>query len=533
MKKILFLLILLLPYFLFAQGNKESLKAEAIAKKEKMVFFYDSVNIEQFEKEYPDYMEFAKKNKLWEDYFKMFNCRTSLLCRQERFDEALLEAEELLSSAKELNLPFAVGTVYRCFGQIYFYQRRYDLAEIQYFQSLSYFQQAQNLKSELEVYRDLANTLQSQNKYKKVEEVVFDMEKVYQKYTHQLGHDELSTLFQIHRIYISIYVYNKQFEKASAYINKIEEYIGQLPESANNYFRVTLLHFFKARGEYAQALTVTDSLYCYYVKTNQKLYALEMLEEQIELLSWLNRGDEAVEKFVQYKMRTAMETENANLKLDQLRIQYETEKLAIEKKRQLYYFFFMLGSAILLAIALGIWIYYSRSIMRKNRNLFTQIKEQDHLVAALETMTKQYEQMSQMMPSADDADVETGRAPSLQLPGNNQQRQLVSRLRERLLKDRYFAIPDIDIQKLVSEMATSRTPLFEAIKVVTGKTPMEFINALRLEESKQLLAYSGHTIEAIAFECGFSTTSTFYRQFRERYSITPAEYRRIAKRQEV
>jgi len=86
---------------------------------------------------------------------------------------------------------------------------------------------------------------------------------------------------------------------------------------------------------------------------------------------------------------------------------------------------------------------------------------------------------------------------------------------------------------LVSEIATSRTPLFEAIKAVAGKTPMEFINNIRLEEAKRLLDHSDDTIEAIATECGFQIASTFYRQFRDRYRITPAEYRRMAKNDEM
>jgi AraC-like DNA-binding protein len=108
---------------------------------------------------------------------------------------------------------------------------------------------------------------------------------------------------------------------------------------------------------------------------------------------------------------------------------------------------------------------------------------------------------------------------------------LVSHLREFLLKDNYFAKFDIDIQELIPEMATNRTSLFEAIKAVTGKTPMEYINSLRLEEAKRLLDDSNLTIETIAFECGFNTARTFYRQFREKYRISPTEYRNIAKNQ--
>jgi len=52
-----------------------------------------------------------------------------------------------------------------------------------------------------------------------------------------------------------------------------------------------------------------------------------------------------------------------------------------------------------------------------------------------------------------------------------------------------------------------------------------------LDEAKQLLDVSDLNVETIAFECGFSTDRTFYRQFRDRYRITPTEYRNIAKKQ--
>ena len=197
-----------------------------------------------------------------------------------------------------------------------------------------------------------------------------------------------------------------------------------------------------------------------------------------------------------------------------IEVQLKEEKL----KRNQHYLFFALGGCVLLAIALGIWINRNRTIVKKNRDLYRQIKEQDRLAEELEAMSKQYEQI-----------VETGRAPSL--PGSQQQRQLVSRLRDFLLKERYYAKFDIDIQELILKMSTNRTYLFEALKAVTGKTPMEFLNCLRLDEAKQLLDVSDLNVETIAFECGFSTDRTFYRQFRDRYRITPTEYRNIAKKQ--
>jgi AraC-like DNA-binding protein len=231
-----------------------------------------------------------------------------------------------------------------------------------------------------------------------------------------------------------------------------------------------------------------------------------------------------------------------NAQLDEIRTQYEVDKHIAEKKRNHNYFLFALGGCLLLAIALAIWMYYSRKIVRKNRGLYLQIKEQDRLSEELDAMTKQYEQMAQSMPEAADDDdgnidgatVETQRTLSLSkcasLPGNQQQRQLVARLRQYLLDDHNYTKSDINLDELISGLATNRTYLFEAVKAVTEKTPTEYIHAMQLEEAKQMLeTHFELTIEAIAVECGFNSRATFYRLFRERYQINPAEYRRMAK----
>jgi AraC-like DNA-binding protein len=157
------------------------------------------------------------------------------------------------------------------------------------------------------------------------------------------------------------------------------------------------------------------------------------------------------------------------------------------------------GGFVVISILLVLLFVFYRRKRRAYLGLYHQIKEQDRLVEELKEM-----------------------------PGTKQQRLLVASFRELLLKDNYYATFDIDIQGLISKTSTNRAYFFKALKTVTGKTPMEFINNLRLDEAKRLLDNTNLTIETIACECGFTTSSTFYRQFRDRYQITPAAYRKMA-----
>ena len=108
-----------------------------------------------------------------------------------------------------------------------------------------------------------------------------------------------------------------------------------------------------------------------------------------------------------------------------------------------------------------------------------------------------------------------------------QSRQLVSRLRNYVLKDRYYAKPDINRDELILALSTNRTTLSEAVRAVTNNTLMGYLNVLRLEEAKRMLdTHPKLTIETIAEKCGFNLR-TFYRLFNERYHLTPAKYRII------
>jgi len=63
----------------------------------------------------------------------------------------------------------------------------------------------------------------------------------------------------------------------------------------------------------------------------------------------------------------------------------------------------------------------------------------------------------------------------------------------------------------------------------TGKAPMAYVQALRLERSKKLLLAGDRTITDIALECGFGSSSYLSACFQKRYKMTPREYQKGGK----
>jgi AraC-like DNA-binding protein len=61
-------------------------------------------------------------------------------------------------------------------------------------------------------------------------------------------------------------------------------------------------------------------------------------------------------------------------------------------------------------------------------------------------------------------------------------------------------------------------------KAVTGLTPMNYIQILRLESAKKKIKSEKLNISEVSALCGFKDASYFTRCFKKRYGVTPAEY---------
>ncbi len=75
------------------------------------------------------------------------------------------------------------------------------------------------------------------------------------------------------------------------------------------------------------------------------------------------------------------------------------------------------------------------------------------------------------------------------------------------------------------EMGLSRTRLFERIKEVSGQTPNDFIQKIRLEKAAELIScHPGLSIAEIAEITGFNTPRYFSQCFRNHFGCSPSHY---------
>jgi len=456
----------------------------------------------------PVYLAFIEKMEMWNAYFQLYTPWINSYRNQGKEKEALELAQNMYDYAKKINNDTGKGTALFNMAIIYGNQYRFTEQEQCYREAITLLQDIPALNLLASCYDKLSSCLVAQKRFDEAILIADETENIINRYEEATGVIQTNARTNRFMVYRGAYYQSGQYDKAEYYCNKLDSISNGKIKSYEERSGI-----FASRGQYKEALEMADKNI---EIAGPKFKAQAIGAKMMVLLR--KEGTEALEQTFRDAVGALIEKHKAefNTQLDEIRTQYEVDKITaekeritIEKERNRNYFLFSLGGCILLSITLGIWIYYNRTILRKNKALYRQIKEQDRLEEELKQIT---------------ADDDSNKV----IPGDRQQRQLVARFNEFLLNERNYAKPEINLDELISELATNRTYLFEAVKNVTKKTPLDYIHSLKLEEAKQMLETRlDLNIETISEGCGFVSRSTFHRLFRARYSITPAEYRKM------
>lgn len=88
----------------------------------------------------------------------------------------------------------------------------------------------------------------------------------------------------------------------------------------------------------------------------------------------------------------------------------------------------------------------------------------------------------------------------------------------------------VGLPRLLKIAGRSQEHVCKTFRKYRRQTPTEFINELRVTHAARLLADTDEEIYAIAIDCGFQSLSRFYSLFKRRRGVTPAQFRKTARR---
>ena len=88
---------------------------------------------------------------------------------------------------------------------------------------------------------------------------------------------------------------------------------------------------------------------------------------------------------------------------------------------------------------------------------------------------------------------------------------------------------DVQLQELAKRFDISVRSFNRRFRLAAGKTPLQYLQEVRLEQAKALLKLSNLSIAEIAFAVGYQDTSYFSSLFKRINTITPNEYRHLVR----
>lgn len=101
--------------------------------------------------------------------------------------------------------------------------------------------------------------------------------------------------------------------------------------------------------------------------------------------------------------------------------------------------------------------------------------------------------------------------------------KLVRQIGKEISKNPSF---DYSLEQLSSDYSLSQVKLQDGFKFLFNRTVTEYIRHVRLETSRELIRTTDLNISQIVYTIGFTSRSYFSKIFKEKYGLTPFEYKK-------
>ena len=100
-----------------------------------------------------------------------------------------------------------------------------------------------------------------------------------------------------------------------------------------------------------------------------------------------------------------------------------------------------------------------------------------------------------------------------------------------LVTSKLFLQPKLTREDIINEVYVPHNKFAQLFTRYAGMSFTKFVNELRLEYAAQLLLdCPDYTIEAIGEACGMPIAQTFYRNFSDKFGVTPSDFRILSQK---
>jgi AraC-like DNA-binding protein/Flp pilus assembly protein TadD len=452
-------------------------------------------------------MEFLKNNQQTEGAYVIYQQLILSYCRRNQYDKALNELLQNSRLAKTENDLLGMFYTHFLMGIVYMHQDRLVEAEQNYRQSI---EAAENIEPKpqklIDVHMELCNMLQATERFEDFFAQAQQAETLLKKLESQNRNKLFGTEWEnLWTLYAFAHDSQGDYDRAETYCNRIDSINNGNPVSMGNTHLIRS-HILDARGQYSEALErinraiALDPAY------------LHAYHTKIKILSHLEKAPQTwteVEKTISYT--DSVRNASFNVQLDELRTRYEVDRHIMEKERNRNYFLFAAAACFLVVMA---WVFHSRSILRKNRELVRKNRQWAGIAEVGNTASEQKPDTEETLANSDIPD-KTDEAVMNEI--------------YKLMENDIYKDCHLTLDMLAEQTGYHSNYISNAINRCTGKNFKTYINEYRIKAAIRILSDKSNskniTVDAVAFDSGFSDRKNFHRVFKKITGLSPTDFK--------
>ncbi len=454
-----------------------------------------------------------------------FNIADHLLMRylaSKKYEKTLALGKKIYKEAKEKECSYGLAVALKSMGNSYDALKGYDKAIEVHKEVISIKGDEYTSQAQMDSYNFLVDVLIKEDRPNEALEICQKFEAfIKDECTDKLNLDAVTLdrmWFYCHLSYVEVYTYLEQYAKAENYLAHADTCWMRHSAIAAFNLEDSQYELLLAQKKYEEAEKTLNRMESELGDTDRFYKKMRLLFYRADLNYVRGKHQAAADEYRKYAIKndSINKVEIAD-ELSRLRTEYEVDKLEFQKEQQAnnhrmaimwFLIIFILLSSIIIIIIVGL-----QKLRVKNRSLIYRIYEQDE-------QERRYEKMQNLWMENTLIDVsENKKRPE----------DIHSRLKELMKDPAVFTDPSINRKDIAERLGTNEKYVYDTIKEFYGTNISDYINKLRLNYARALLAIPNdrRTVDAIALESGFNSRSTFYRLFKEHYGMTPIEFRRL------
>ncbi|MCD8032330.1 MAG: helix-turn-helix domain-containing protein [Bacteroides sp.] len=439
------------------------------------------------------------------------------------YEEALELSEKLYKESRESNSSSGIVTALKCMGRAYSALRFSDKAIESYREVLVVADKDRNVDILCDTYTLLIDIYLKKNQLQDA----LEMCKAYEDFLaySETNSGTIAEVIEKYRFnfYLSaaeVYRRFRNYALAGKYIVQAEAI--SFSQTALGIYTLEDIRFrlLLDQRKFEEAGHSLDRIDREYGEVASFYDKLSLLRYRAQLYYEQGLYDKAADSYMDYILRNdSIKKVEMAAHLNEIRTQYEVDKLEMRQEQDRRLFrntvWWFSTAVMLLVVIVAVVMVNARRLSFKNRSLVERIREQDKLEADNERLR---DELARQDIAVDIHDPQPDRLGQLHL-----------RLKELMKDPAVFTDPEINRRTIADKLGTNEKYIFDTIHTYYDMSIQQYITHIRLNHARKLLAHPAErrTVEDIALESGFHSRATFHRLFKERYGMTPSEFRSL------